>query len=936
MKDKTWDQVNEILQAVLQIEPSKRSAFLENSDFSPKVLKEVKSLLESEEGAEDFFADFNIDNYADLFAPETGNTDLLAGQEIGNYQVIREIGYGGMGAVYLAERADGKFEQRVALKMLKRELNTKNLRRRFQHERQILATLVHPNIARLLDAGTTDDGVPFLAMEYVEGLPIDVYSNKQNLNLKQRLDLFRKVCEAVAYAHRRLVVHRDLKPSNILVGEDGMPKLLDFGIAKLLTPEFEAQSEHTITQIGAMTPAYASPEQLNRENVSTATDVYSLGVILYELLSGHRPFESAEGNFQKILAAVCETEPPPPSEIASTISSGKKQNENAATKLKYVDDLGNLISESKADNETSIVQIRQTLPNVGYANPQLLRGDLDNIVLKALKKQPERRYSTVEFFSEDIRRHLEGLPVTARPDTFSYRLEKFIKRNRIAVIAAGLILLAILGGIIATLRQSRIAQAERAKAERRFNDVRALANSFLFEFSPKIENLPGSTPARELLVKRALEYLDNLSKEVTGDLELQRELAAAYQKVGDVQGNPYNPNIGDTKGALESYEKSQNIRQQLLDRDPNNLTAQSDLADILKLIGDIQSNGGDYSKAGEAYDKSLALREKIAARNPRDFESRHNLAEILQACGLIPFYEGDNKKALEFYTRVKDIYDRLRLEQPDNQKISEQYAFIFILIGEAQGWDTDFEGASKSLQTGLDLLIPLGEKYPNDLSIRRSLMLAYSKRAENFQDLEEFDTSVEFYRKSLEITEKTLKADSQSFQAKLDVAMISKKLAQALDAAGKGKESLEKLNFALKMFREMSLADPKNTEYPYNVANTRHSIGEAYMNLKDYESAIETFLKAKEEFQIVLETNPANTYAMRMSSYNFDRLAKSYAALAEKGNRREFLQKSLENFRIALENFRKIKAAGNLGEIDSKIIGETEEAVSKIEVKLNQ
>ena len=242
------------------------------------------------------------------FFDEADETDVLINQKIGNYKIVGELGRGGMGAVYLAERDDGKFEQKVAVKLLKRELNTADIRRRFRRERQILAALAHPNIARLLDAGTTADGLPFLVMEYVEGVPIDDFCEREQLDLNQRLELFRIVGDAVAFAHRNLIVHRDLKPTNILVNNDDVPKLLDFGISKLLTPEFEAESAHTVTKLGAMTPENASPEQLRGESVTTATDVYSLGVILYELLTVHLPFEFKKHSAEEIIRAVCETD----------------------------------------------------------------------------------------------------------------------------------------------------------------------------------------------------------------------------------------------------------------------------------------------------------------------------------------------------------------------------------------------------------------------------------------------------------------------------------------------------------------------------------------------------------------------------------------------------------------------------------------------------
>ncbi|HLM60282.1 MAG TPA: serine/threonine-protein kinase, partial [Pyrinomonadaceae bacterium] len=287
MNSENWQKVEELLNQALEIEPAERRKFLD-AIGTDNLRCEVESLLACDAKTDGFLQSPAIALSNDFF-DEDELRDTLLDQEIGNYQIVRELGCGGMGAVYLGERSDGKFSRQVAIKLLKRELNTADIRRRFRHERQILASLAHPNIARLLDAGTTDDGLPFLVMEYIEGEPIDEFCDRQSLDLDERLKIFRIVCDAVAFAHRNLIVHRDLKPSNILVTTDGIPKLLDFGISKLLTPEYESDSAHTVTKLGAMTPEYASPEQLRGESVTTATDVYSLGGILYELLTANRP-----------------------------------------------------------------------------------------------------------------------------------------------------------------------------------------------------------------------------------------------------------------------------------------------------------------------------------------------------------------------------------------------------------------------------------------------------------------------------------------------------------------------------------------------------------------------------------------------------------------------------------------------------------------------
>ncbi len=917
MQAEKWNLVKKLLDEVLSLETSERRRFLDKSGANAEILSEVESLLAFETESEDLMRLSAVEFSRDFFDGEDAENPLV-GQQIGNYKIIRELGQGGMGAVYLAERADGKFAQKIALKLLKREMNTAALRRRFQQEQAILASLEHPHIARLLDAGTTDDKIPFLAMEYVEGLPVDEYCNKHGLDLNQRLDLFRKVCAAVGFAHRNLVVHRDLKPSNILVGGEEVPKLLDFGISKILSAEFEQTDSATVTKLGVMTPAYASPEQLQSKSVTTATDIYSLGVILYELLSGHRPFEAKESDLKEIYLAVLESEPKPPSSVISDFGFG-------------ISDLKNRTVQPTQQTKKQKIQ---TNPQSAIPNPKSLSGDLDNIVLKALRKEPENRYSSAENLAEDIHRHQRGLPVTARPQTLLYRAEKFFKRNRAAVIGGILILLAVIGGIAATLWQARAARTERIKAEKRFNDVRALANSFLFEFSPKIENLPGSMPARELLVTRALQYLDNLSREAAGDTELQRELAKAYEKVGDVQGNPYNPNIGDTKGALESYEKAFAIRQSLAEKEPDNTKSRDEMADLLKRIGDLQSNGGDNTRAAEFYDRALELREKNIAENPQNFDDRRKLGELLRSRGLIPFFDGDNKKAIEYYTRAKEINEKLYLEQPENPKIAEQYAYIFVAIGEAQGWDSDFQGASINLQKGLDLLQTLAAKFPNELSIQRSLMLASNKRAENYQDLEEFDKGTELFNRGVEIAEKMLRADPQSFQARRDVAMGNKKLAQVLDDAGKSRESLKKLSVTLKMFQELNLADPKNTEYPYDVANTRYSIGNTFLTMKDYDSALKTLQTARDEFQVILDKTPELIYARRMSSLNLQGIGKCFTALAEKSNRREHLQQAFDSFTAALERFKKLRSEGKLGDVDNRTIAELEKEIEALKSKL--
>ena len=493
MNREEWNKVKDLFAAALEHAAEQRSVFLKQACGENKaVLEEVESLLSAHAAPGGLLASI-----------EQPIFDSLIGQRLGPYQIIREIGRGGMATVYLASRADDEFRKRVAIKLLAHGLIAEELVLRFRNERQTLAALEHPNIVRLLDGGTADDGLPYLVMDYVEGLPIDEYCDSRKLSTSELLMLFRTICGAVHYAHQNLIVHRDLKPANILVTSAGVPKLLDFGIAKLLNPELSTQMLLRQANMRAMTPEYASPEQVRGIPVTTTTDVYSLGVLLYELLTGHRPYHLKRYTPAELEHAICEVEPEKPS--------------TAATRPEQIVD---------PDGTTQTVLTPEEVSRVREGIPEKLRrrlsGDLDNIVLMALRKEPQHRYTSVEQFSEDIRRHLEGLPVSARQPTITYRVSKFVRRHQAGVASATLLVLTLIGGIVSTAREAHVARTEKARAERRFNDVHQLANSFLFQFHDAIKDLPGSTPARKLVVEKARQYLDSLAKEAGNDASLQR------------------------------------------------------------------------------------------------------------------------------------------------------------------------------------------------------------------------------------------------------------------------------------------------------------------------------------------------------------------------------------------------------------------------------
>ena len=476
-----WAQVEILFLRSLDLPVEEREAFLrEQCEDDPQLAEEVLSLLRHETEEEPPLADALQAGAASLLT-----ADPVPGRLLGPYRIEREIGQGGMAVVYLASRADGEFQQRVAVKLIKRGMDTAAVVERLRRERRILAALDHPSIARLLDGGTTSDGRPWIAMEYIEGLPIDRFCEQNRLTIEERCRLVDKVCEAVAYAHRNLVVHRDLKPSNILVLPDGSPKLLDFGIAKVLR-EDDALAEEPLTRGPAppLTPEYASPEQIQCGPVTTASDVYSLGVVLYEVLAGERPYRLSSTTLSELERAICTAGPRKPSTVESLPLRTRRR----------------------------------------------LAGDLDNIVLMALHKDVARRYRSAERLAEDLRRHLQGLPVHARRDTLAYRAGKFIRRNFTAVAAGVLLAASVIAGALIDIRQAHAARE-------RFDELRAFARTVLVDVHGQLADIPGAAKARQALVAYVDDYLRRVAAQHAGDdTALATEFATTYLRLGEMQG----------------------------------------------------------------------------------------------------------------------------------------------------------------------------------------------------------------------------------------------------------------------------------------------------------------------------------------------------------------------------------------------------------------
>jgi len=732
INDPFWNNVRSLFQSAAELPAPQRAAFLDRECGDAAARAEVESLLEAHDNAGSFLEK----SIWDLI--DTNDPHRLAGTAVGPYRLVRPLGHGGMGTVFLAVRADADFDQRVAVKLVRGGAAGEELVRRFRQERQILAALEHPNIARLIDGGTTADGLPYLVMEYVDGTPIDEFG--RDLPLNEKLGLFLQLCDAVQHAHRSLVIHRDLKPGNVLVTPNHTLKLLDFGIAKLTSEELRPGA--TVTRL--MTPEYASPEQLAGLPVTTASDVYSLGVLLFELLTGRRPFDA---------------------------------NENR-------DDV----------TRPSTVQ-------------RSFRGDLDNIVLMALEHDPARRYGSVEKLADDIRNYLEGRPIAARPATFVYRASKFIRRNTIGVAAVAAIVIITTISFIATLHQKHV-------AERRFDEVRSLAHSVVFELHDAIATLPGSTPARALLVKRALVYLDHLATEASDNTPLQMELARAYLKIGDVQGLPYNANLGDTSGAKKSYRKALAIAQGVIDAEPSNQEALMVLANAHDRAGLVEERALHWPVALREHQAALAIRSRI----PSSVEADSALARTLVSIGDC-MYVGEHQIPASLRTPPHPWYERslqvlARIPAGANRaRLLRDVARANQHLGSVWSHEPiDLQRALRYHDAALQALEECMRLAPDDATARRNFADALVMKATAQNAIGDVDGVIAGTQRALPILAGIAAADPKNSEAQHDLAFAHEQLALGFLRAKRYAEARHEAEQVLAIRQKLIAADANNRE----------------------------------------------------------------------------------------------------------------------------
>lgn len=776
------------------------------------------SALDSQRGAElaSLLAQLDADAMPEALPlscllPLSAEEDERSGQRFGPFVVDACIGQGGSGVVYRAHR-DGDFTQTVAIKLLQGGRIDAAGAGRLQHERDVLARLDHPGIVRLVDAGVTDAGRPFLALEYVEGLTWDRYLAERAPSLAQRLSLFATVCDAVAYAHQRLLVHRDIKPGNLMVSTEGTPKLLDYGIAKLL----EEQADSTLTRDygQSLTPAYAAPEQLRGEPVTTATDVHALGVLLYETLCAAHPYRTAERRGEALRQAILHDAPTPLSRQAGLI-----------------------------------------------AMPPAWRSDLERIVAMALDKDPQQRFISASELGDDVRAVMAGRPIRARRATRGYVLRRFAGRHRIAIAMVATSLLLLIATTALALWQSRVATHERARAERRFEDVHRFASVVLFDYQEGIRKLAGSLPMQQRLVADALHYLETLKRDASDDPRLLADLVAAYLKVGDLQGNPYGPNIGDIEGAARSYEAATGLLNRLHAGSTDLNAMQLLQARLWSRQADLRQQAGDLPAARALFERSLS---NFAAL-PADFQKRIEVvverSHVLDHYGDLLGRESgaslnDIDAARRAHAQARELRDIALGSDANDPRL--RYGRYQSELRDGEYWigQNDMTQAQTALLQSLATISALVEADPDDAFFRYEQALVHSRLVPVQEAMGRLDASVNSALLALATTEAMLARDPGNDMLRQAVSASCGWAAKQLLKAGRITEALPVVARQIAVNRLWLASVPDNPEARFALSLSFRRRGELLEAQHDYAGAIASHREALALQVLLIELSP--------------------------------------------------------------------------------
>ena len=728
-----WREVELRFEQSLALPPDERSVLLEALSTTDRlVADEVRALIAAHDT-----------HHPLLDAPS--QTALPKGLRVGPYAVDGLIGTGGMSAVYLGHRVDGQFDKKVAIKLITGLAESID-DERSRSERQILAALDHPNIARLIDSGVNEFGQPYLVMEWIDGQPLDAW-RAGGRSRDECLNVWLQLASAVSYAHRSLVVHRDLKPSNILVTRNDEAKLLDFGIAKLL----EAGGTGTATQ--TMTPLYASPEQISGKPVTTATDVYSMGVVLLELMTGTHPYQPAGRTAHQIAHAVLTEDP---------------------------------------------------------AIPATVPADLGAIIRMALRKDPQRRYPTVDQFAEDVRRYRRSEPVTARPDHFGYRLARFVQRNKIPTAAGILLLAAIAIGVATTLWQSR-------RAQRRFDEVRALARYLVFDFHDAIQNVPGTTALQKDVVEQSLGYLDRLAREAGNDADLRLEVAEGYLRLGDVLGNPFMPNLGNTAKAVDSYDKGLALAEPVWRANPANLRAKRAVADLKQQRGSSSGFHGTVDAGVRELKDALEMRRGLASLAPDDPLEQLKLARVLDALGTRLDQSGgaqvESSESARYRQESLALIDAALVRWPSHAGLIRQKVQSLYGIG-LNSATTNPTAALKAFSDALSLFDQMSPADRGTVAARRQRASILLQGGWSHSQSHAFKEAMAEYDEAASILEQIAAGDPANMAAKYHLTAAYRGRGIACEYAGNLPCAIENFERAAEIHGVLAAKDPSSTVYP--------------------------------------------------------------------------------------------------------------------------
>ncbi len=821
-------EVHRLFEAACELAPNLRTGYVQSEASDEEVCREVLSLLAHDALLEPLFADALESAASSVLL----DLDLRPGARIGAFTITRMLGRGGMGAVYLATRTDGSFEQTVAIKVIQSTNPATLLMARFQQERQILARLNHPNIARLLDGGETPDGLPYFVMEFVPGLEIDRDCSQRALDLDSQLRLFLKVCSAVQYAHENLVIHRDLKPGNILVTADGTPKLLDFGIAKVLDPLSESAAQGS-TRV--LTPEYASPEQVRGEAITTAADIYSLGAVLYRLLTGRPPH--AVRNLSPLDAAI-----------------------------------------SIAEQEVPAA------PNVPT--------DVNAILRKALHSDPRRRYRSADDLSSDIQRYLDGKPVLAVPDSLGYRTAKFLRRRWLPVLAGSAIVLALTVGAGVAIWQGR-------RAERRFAEVRQLSNTFLFEFEDAIHNVAGATKARQLVVKTAQQYLDRLAAEAGHDKNLTRELADAYYKLGDVQGNPVQANAGDARAALASYRRSLALRDSLGDADAVTSKDRVGYLNALTGLANVESVSGDAARAIPLCERAVALAERWIKDGSNDPALLSSAANTYSQLSTHQRNRGSFEAAIASAKTSLAIKRKALALRPDDTKLLRLVATGHWALGSAQKIAGRPEEAVASFTTTVELMRQVSARTPGNVQSRRELLGASWLLAACQKDVldkqhKSQEAALPLFQDAWRIGTQLLAEDPANALVESDMVSISLGLAITLQQVGRPQEAVRVLAPAIERQQRRCASAPGDRNAAYYLALLYGWSASSRKDLHDLNGALATRRAAMRIYDRLVAESPSNFDYQHEKAANLQDTGEILADLGDYAGARALYREGLQ------------------------------------------